>query len=421
MERFQIGAGSQEARIWFGSREAGFPSISQTAFMRAAVSLAATGLNSARIEYERAQANRAKDEFLAMLGHELRNPLAPIVTALGLIRIKGSGHLVKEHAVIARQVGYLSRLVDDLLDITRITRDSVQLRREVFGLHRSVIEAVEGVSPLLEERQHKITVDVDERFCIDGDPERIRQVFANLLINAAKYTANGGHIAVTASVNRGMAVVNIRDNGCGINSALLPRVFDLFEQGATTIDRARGGLGIGLAIVKKLVTLHGGKVSAYSAGLGQGSTFSVQLPVLNADAGLRISGPAPTTVAGIPAGRRVMLVDDNVDALESLETLLTLSGFEVLTASNPTEALQKAAAFAPHAFVLDIGLPGLDGYQLAAELRRTGGQQAASAHFIALTGYGQSSDKMRTAAAGFHCHFVKPVELDDLIAALKQG
>lgn len=249
--RFNMSAGTLGERIWFGFKDSAFPSSTQMAFLHAAVSLCMTGLNTARIDYDRARANRRKDEFLAMLGHELRNPLAPLVTTLALIRLKGSGHLAKEHAVMEGQVGHLSRLVDDLLDVGRITSDKVDLRLQVFSLRDVVMEAVESVSPLIEEMKHEITVAIDQvNASVNADPERIRQVFTNLLVNAAKYTPPGGKIAVTADEDLATVSISIQDNGNGIDADLLPRVFDLFEQGPTTSDRSRGELGVGLAIVK---------------------------------------------------------------------------------------------------------------------------------------------------------------------------
>ena len=417
--RFHMSAGTRQEHIWFGFRQDAFPSQTQTAFLHAAVSLCTAGLNTARIEYELARANRTKDEFLAMLGHELRNPLAPIVTTLALIRLRGSDALAKEHAVIERQVAHLSRLVDDLLDVTRITRGQVDLRLEVFELRAVVLEAVESISPLLEEMEHRITVDIDQldAALVQGDPQRIRQVLVNLLINAAKYTPPGGTIALTAAQDLKTVSVSIQDNGSGIDADLLPRVFDLFEQGLTTIDRSRGGLGIGLALVKKLVNLHGGVATADSEGAGKGSRFTVSLPLVKPKAGLPSSVLQPTQ-GHRTEGQRVLIVDDNADALDALEALLTCYGFDVLTARSPKEAIEKAHAFGPDVLILDIGLPEMDGYQLAMELRRLGGHKTQAAKFIALTGYGQDADKERSRAAGFHRHLVKPIEIGDLLDAM---
>ncbi|HZY17845.1 MAG TPA: ATP-binding protein [Ramlibacter sp.] len=411
----QMGAGRHRSDVWFGSADPSFPTANHVAFLRAAASLGATGLSAARTEYERARAQRAKDEFLAMLGHELRNPLAPIVTTLGIIRIKGRGQLDREHEVIERQVGHLSRLVDDLLDITRITRNRIELRKEVFDLHQAVLEALEAVAPLVEERQHHVALEAQPGQYVEADRSRMRQVVANLLINAAKYTPPGGRLQVQVAPRGGAVQVVVQDNGIGIDAALLPRVFDLFEQGSTSIDRARGGLGIGLAIVQKLVTLHGGTVQAHSEGTGRGSRFTFTLPLVEQSP--VATSPATCTDA-VGQGRRVLLVDDNADALDSLEALLAMNGFEVVTARDPAQALVKSASFEADAFVLDIGLPGMDGYQLAEELRRRGGARLASARFIALTGYGQESDRARAMQARFDHHMVKPVDIQKLLEVL---
>lgn len=417
--RFLMSAGSKGESIWFGLTGKVATTMNQMAFIHAAVSLCTTGLNTARIDYDRARANRSKDEFLAMLGHELRNPLAPIVTSLAIIKLKGSGQLVKEHAVITRQVGHLSRLVDDLLDITRITRGKVDLRLEVFDLRDAVSEAVESVLPLITEMKHTLTVNpASQNTLVNGDPQRIRQALMNLLINAAKYTLPGGNISITSAQDAGTASVCIRDDGTGIDSDLLPRVFDLFEQGMTTIDRSRGGLGIGLALVKKLIDLHGGKASAHSEGLGYGSSFTIRLPLFKPTSEVMQAPINPVLDARPAAGQRIMVVDDNADALDALEELLTCYGFEVLAARHPEEALGKASAFGPDAIILDIGLPGMDGYELAARLREQQSTKMATAQFIALTGYGQATDKARALAAGFHSHLVKPVDIDELLAAI---
>ncbi len=257
---------------------------------------------------------------------------------------------------------------------------------------------------------------------IKGDPERIRQVFVNLMLNAAKYTPPGGQIVVTGVRRARTLSVSILDDGEGIGPDLLPKVFDLFEQGPTTIDRARGGLGVGLAVARKIMELHHGRITAASAGHGQGSLFTVHLPLFE---------PAPTETewsigsaqeaSAADAAIRVMVVDDNLDALETLEALLTLYGFEVMTASTPEQALHQSAAFAADAYVLDIGLPGMDGYDLAAALRQRAPDAAPAAQFIALTGYGQEGDKARALKAGFHIHLTKPVNVENLLTALRDG
>lgn len=413
--RFHMGAANQGESIWFASPDAQFPTLHQTALLHAAVTLATTGLNTARLDVERAAANRRKDEFLAMLGHELRNPLAPLVTTLELIRLRGPDPLANEHALMSRQVAHLSRLVDDLLDVTRITGDKVELRAEVFDIGDVIQDAIQSGADLMTQRGHVLTVDPgDLHALVKGDPERIRQVFANLLSNAAKYTHPGGRIGLVASRDGGRIVISISDNGNGIAADLLPKVFDLFEQGPITIDRARGGMGIGLALVKTLVGLHQGTVTAASEGSGKGSTFTVSLPLFMPP--LPGARPPPQDKAV-----RVMIVDDNLDALDTLGMLLSMHGFDVATAGTPEEAIQKSAEFEADAYVLDIGLPGMDGYQLAAELRRCRAGSCTAAQFIALTGYGQAGDKALALAAGFHRHLTKPVDIDVLLQALRDG
>ncbi|MBA2676295.1 ATP-binding protein [Ramlibacter sp.] len=418
--RLHMGAGSRAQRIWFASRSAAFPTWRDTAFLRAAVSLAASGINAARLEFERRQAARAKDEFLAMLGHELRNPLAPIVTALSLVKLKGAGHLEREIAIIERQVGNLGRLVDDLLDITRITKDKVELRLEDFEISEAVQAAAESVALLMEQKRHQLSVDVPPHgLRVRADRARLAQVFSNLLVNAGKYTAPDGAISVSAGMQGGRVHVSVRDNGRGIEPELLPLVFGLFEQGPAGLDRSGGGLGVGLAIVKKLVELHEGTVVAQSVGLGTGATFTVTLAAAPQQ---RVPAAEPVQASGHPAGgHRVLLVDDNRDALQTMELLLGMHGFVVAAASSPAEALAKAPDFDADVFVLDIGLPGLDGYELAQELRKHGGARASQARFIALTGYGQPGDKAKARASGFHTHLTKPIDLAQLVRAIVEG
>jgi signal transduction histidine kinase/ActR/RegA family two-component response regulator len=415
--RVELGTASQGESIWFGSSAADFPSPRHTAILRAAVSLCAAGLNTARIDFARARASRGKDEFLAMLGHELRNPLAPIVTTLEIIRRKGVGGLGREVGMIDRQVRHVARLVDDLLDVTRITRDKVELRRDLIDIHAPIIAALEAVSPLMTERRHKVAYTPGRsEILVDADPERLRQVFQNLLVNAAKYTQPEGNVGIRISETPSVVVISVTDDGAGLAPDLVPHIFDLFEQGPTTIDRSSGGLGIGLAIVRKLVTLHGGTVSASSQGPGRGSMFEVVLPKPAAQAA-QLPKEEHAMAPG-KDGKRVLIVDDNADALETITTLLELHGFDVVPAQTPTQAIAKLSGFVPEACVLDIGLPEMDGYKLASELRRVGGPAIQTSRFIALTGYGQAQDKERTKAAGFHEHLVKPVLIEKLLAAL---
>jgi signal transduction histidine kinase/CheY-like chemotaxis protein len=416
-----MGYSSRQGSVWFGSAEADFPTVTELAFLRAAASLAATGLQAARSSYELTRASRAKDEFLAMLGHELRNPLAPITTALELIKRESGGRFGEHHRIIERQVGHLSRLVEDLFDVNRITRGKIELRLETLRIGSVLARAAEASSPLVEERRQALTLDlVDEAAQVVGDMTRLTQVFANLLTNAAKYTDVGGQIRVHAQASEGVIAVSIADNGAGISAELMPRLFTIFEQGGTTIDRSKGGLGIGLAVVKNLVELHGGKVAAISRGLGTGAEFIVTLPIVPgpSEAKHAVCVEGARAISPRHRGTRVLLVDDNEDGLASMGAFLADIGFDVATALDPIAALDIAARFEPTIAILDIGLPGMDGYRLADALRR---QQPCAPRFFALSGYGQSSDRERSRAAGFERHFVKPVALPDLVEALHLG
>jgi len=356
-------------------------------------------------------ANRAKDEFLAILGHELRNPLAPIVTALHLLRQRNvEGRTVD---VIDRQVGHLQRLVDDLLDVSRITRGKVELKRERIEISAVVAKSIELASPLFDERRHHLDVQVSSHGLeLDGDPARLAQVVANLLTNAAKYTEPGGHIDVSAKRDGDRIVLTVRDDGMGIGATILPRVFELFAQEQQNIDRSRGGLGLGLAIVKSLVEAHGGTVHAESEGRGKGSRFIVELPAASG-----ATPRAPAKVASSPGKRkkrRVLVVDDNRDAADLLAEMLHAKGHTAEVAYDGPSALGLAATFHPDVALLDLGLPVMDGFELARRLR----EGHAELKLIALTGYGQRSDREKTRAAGFDAHLVKPVELELLQATL---
>jgi signal transduction histidine kinase/ActR/RegA family two-component response regulator len=358
-------------------------------------------------------ASRAKDEFLAMLGHELRNPLSPIITALRLMRHKSPGSVTREQQVIERQVTHLTRLVDDLLDVAKIARGKVELRRELVDLCDVTAKAAEIASDLLEQRHHRLSIHCEKgRFLGYADPIRLAQVIANLLTNAARYTDPGGDIQLDVAARDGQLILTVKDNGIGISAEMLPRIFDLFEQAARSADRSQGGLGIGLALVKNLVALHGGTVSAHSDGLGRGSTFTVSLPAAGGQPSSDRVSPHRAPVA--PAGSgRVLIVDDNLDAAELLQNALETSGYAVEMATDPITALDVAARFAPEVAILDIGLPVIDGYELATRLLAL--PQAADCRLIALTGYGQEHDRRRSLDAGFHEHLVKPVDVDRLV------
>ncbi|MDQ3364742.1 MAG: ATP-binding protein [Myxococcota bacterium] len=359
------------------------------------------------------QASRAKDEFLAMLGHELRNPLAPIVTALHLLKARESSTPSPEHKILERQVEHLTRLVDDLLDVSKITRGKVELKKELVELGDVITKAIEMAGDL-EDREHRFTVDVPrEPIRWWGDPVRLAQVVANLLTNAARYTAPGGAISLRARRDGHWIEISVVDNGIGIAPELLPHIFKGFVQGRRSSDRAQGGLGIGLTLVENLVALHGGSVTAASAGEGQGSQFVVRLPVADMPAAAR--APAPAAPGSSPP-RRILVVDDNVDAASLLAELLGDLGHEVAIAHDAHDALDMFPVFAPEVAILDIGLPVMDGYELAVKLRERGATPPC--RLVAVTGYGQEGDRARALAAGFDLHLVKPVDLTALLAAI---
>ena len=364
-------------------------------------------------------ANRAKDEFLAMLGHELRNPLSPILTALQLMKLRGEPGSERERTVIERQVSHLTRLVDDLLDVSRIARGRVELKTETVEVAEVVAKAIEMASPLLEQRNHTLKVDVPRRgLRVDGDATRLSQVISNLLTNAAKYTPPNGVVTVCAAHVADDVVLSVRDTGIGISSEVLPRIFDLFVQERQALDRSQGGLGIGLAIVRSLIERHGGSVSARSDGPGKGSEFMIRLPLDGrADAGAEAKPALPAAAAPGPGAVRILVVDDNQDGAEMLAEALIGKGYDTRVAHDAPAALRVAAEFLPDFALLDLGLPVMDGYELAAHLRELPG--LAGLRLIAVTGYGQASDRRRTRDAGFHGHLVKPVDIDAIDATLK--
>ncbi|MEQ1726900.1 MAG: ATP-binding protein [Vicinamibacterales bacterium] len=362
---------------------------------------------AARAEAE--EANLAKDQFLAMLGHELRNPLSPIVTALALLKMRGAPW-TREHAVIERQVNHVSRLVNDLLDVSRITRRTLDLRKSPLRLADVITRATDIASPLLEERRQKLTVDVPAHLRVVGDEVRLAQVFGNLLANAAAYTPEGGSVSVRATQHGDSIAIDVSDTGRGIAPEMAPRIFDLFVQGPRTIDRREGGLGLGLAIARSLVDLHDGHIEARSAGVGRGSTFTVRLPAAPETAQERPTvAPEPPTTPPLD----ILLVDDNADAAEMLSMLLTAQGHRVMTASDGPQALDRLTHAWPDVAILDIGLPVMDGYELARRIRDTPGNNPP--RLIALTGYGQEEDLERSRQAGFAHHLVKPVDADELL------
>ncbi len=359
-------------------------------------------------------ASLAKDEFLAMLGHELRNPLAPIVTALQLLKLRGVDAAERERAVIERQVRHVVKLVDDLLDVSRITRGRIELHRESVELVDIVVRAVELASPLLEQLRHELRIDVPRGLQVSADPVRLAQVVTNLLTNAAKYTEPGGIVTVQAVRDGHNARLRVTDTGIGIDTDTLPRVFDLFVQERQSLARSQGGLGLGLAIVRNLVELHGGTVSARSEGKGAGAEFTICLPLDE-----QAEPPASVVdsqrrhdLAPRADGARVLVVDDNEDAATLLGALLATLGYETRVVYDAPAALEAAAAFKPHVALLDIGLPVMDGFELAQRMRQHRELQAI--HLVALTGYGQARDRRASAEAGFSAHLVKPVDAEEL-------
>ncbi len=364
------------------------------------------------------EASRSKDEFLAMVGHELRNPLAPIVTALTLMRLRGEGTLERERAVIERQVKHLTRLVDDLLDVSRAVRGKLRLERSPVEVAAVVADAIEVAGPLIEERRHELAVAVPRTgLIVDADGERLAQVITNLLTNAAKYTPPGGHIGVIAREDADQVTLEVADSGAGIAPELLPRLFDVFTQGRQGLDRKQGGLGLGLAIARQLIVAHGGSIEARTAGPGRGTTMIVHLPRVAR------SAPAPGHEREVSRGeshvaaRRVLLVDDNPDAAGLLQEALTLAGHDVRTAVDGPSALQLVQTFTPEIAFLDIGLPVMDGYELAQYLRRLPG--LADTPFVAVTGYAQDDDRRRALANGFTEHLAKPLVPDRVIQCIK--
>jgi signal transduction histidine kinase/CheY-like chemotaxis protein len=372
---------------------------------------------AARAEAERH--NKMKDEFLAMLAHELRNPLAPITSAAQLLRLPevNEGLRLKASSIISRQVRHMTELVDDLLDVSRVTRGLIKLESEVLDLNKVAMAAVEQARPHIEERRHALTVDLPaEQVPVEGDRTRLIQVLVNLLNNSAKYTPAGGRITLSVSSDGLSSTVSVRDNGSGIDPQLLPHVFDLFTQADRAPDRSQGGLGIGLALVKSIVRMHNGRVAAHSAGAQQGTTMTVTLPLAQA-----LAGETPRTqgVSGETRPLRITIVDDNLDAGQSLAVLLRAHGHAAQVYEDASTTLRAPEVEGTEVFILDIGLPDMTGYELARRLRRQPGH--ASAVFVALTGYGQERDRELSRQAGFDHHLVKPVDIAKLTEILAKA
>lgn len=372
----------------------------------------ASASDNVRLYTELCESQRQKDDFLAMLAHELRNPLAAIQYANQLATLTKTGDNPATE-VIDRQVKNLAHLIDDLLDVSRITRDKIQLRKEPVDGRVLIERALATVGPAIAERRHELACDVSPMpLPLHVDPVRVEQILVNLLSNAAKYTPEGGKLSVRAFSLDGQVIYKIKDTGIGIPGEMLPRVFELFTQVNRSLDRSQGGLGIGLTVVRKLAEMHGGSVSATSEGLGQGSEFTVRLPLVNAVAEVH-SEPKPSEPAG---PLKILVVDDNVDMANTLAKLLEQAGHTITMAHDGLAALAAARRSTPDAVVLDIGLPGLDGYRVAEALRRE--PAFANVRLVAVSGYGQAEDRSRAKAAGFDHHLVKPVDLRQLVSAL---
>jgi signal transduction histidine kinase len=387
---------------------------------------AGIAMENARLYGEVREADRRKDEFLAMLAHELRNPLAPICNALHIMKQNGADAAVRGRVreMMERQVQHMTRMVDDLLDVSRITRGKIELRKEVIDLASVVERTVETTRPLIEDRRQTLTVDLPpEPVHLEADPTRLEQVLANLLNNAAKYTDHGGHIGLSARQEDGELVLRVRDTGVGILAEMLPHIFEPFVQSDRVLHHSQGGLGIGLTLVRRLVEMHGGSVTAHSEGPGKGSEFVVRLPALSHKQpipGARAAGEGGEAVGTAPK-RRILVVDDNVDAAESLALLLRLAGHDVRVAHDGAAALAAVEPDPPDLVFLDIGMPVMNGYDVARRLRERIGME--NLVLVAVTGWGQEEDRRRSQEAGFDHHLIKPVEpeaLHKLLAGMRR-
>jgi PAS domain S-box-containing protein len=376
-----------------------------------------------KLAQELAAADRRKNEFLATLAHELRNPLAPIRNALQLLQLAPGNPDIQQRAsgVIERQLGQMVRLIDDLLDISRITNNKLRLRKERTELAAAVRSAVETARPLIEEAGHELTILLPpDPVYVDADLTRLAQVFTNLLSNSAKYTERGGHVWLTVEAQRDEAVVSVRDSGIGITAEHLPHLFEMFSQATSALERASGGLGVGLALARGVVELHGGSIEARSEGLGRGSEIIVRLPRLTDTAAPVQEQPQPSGGKKETRPRlRVLVADDNRDSADSLSLLLELAECEVFTARDGLEAVEAAVAHHPDAALLDIGMPQLNGYEVAARIRQQ--PWGKRMLLVAITGWGQEDDKQRARDAGFDHHLTKPVDFSDLKRLLEEA
>lgn len=381
------------------------------------VSAAISALRARTRQYEMREIDRRKDEFLAMLAHELRNPLAPISAASEILRVPTLDRekIQQTSEIISRQVRHMTGLIDDLLDVSRVSRGQVTLDQGVQDVWQIVSSAVEQVRPLMDARRHQLTLpDTPVDACVYGDQKRLVQIIANILNNAAKYTPIGGYISLSIILEENSIRFLVKDDGIGMEPSVLNRMFEMFAQGERNSDRSQGGLGIGLAIVKNLVNLHGGSVTAHSDGLGKGSEFTVTLPRVAA-----APTDAPVHFSAIKSEhihQKILIVDDNVDAAKTLGNVLEISGYDIAIEHSAKAALHRITSYSPTVCLLDIGLPDMDGTSLAQQLRQH--PETSSSLMIAITGYGQDSDKKKSLHAGFNHHLVKPVDLQHLLRIL---
>lgn len=370
------------------------------------------------------EVDRRKNEFIAILGHEMRNPLAPLWHAVSLLEMQETTDesLLQIRDITKRQVQQLTRLADDLLDISRIAQGKIELRKEPLDLAVVVAQAAQMSAPHMQARHHRFEMaEMRDPLWLEADPARLVQILGNLLNNAAKYTEHGGQVSLSAERDGQQAVIRVRDSGIGISPEMLPHIFELFTQGEWSVDDSHGGMGIGLALVRRLVELHGGTITATSAGLHQGSLFEVRLPLLSSlpaegAAAARHHVEPPVASLTKPTCRRILVVDDNVDVTSTLRMLLSVQRHEVRVAHDGPAALEAARDFQPDVILLDIGLPRMDGYQVARRLRQEPGMK--SVLLVAMTGYAQEEDRRRSQEAGFNVHLVKPVSLDTLRSAV---
>ena len=405
-----IGLVSCDRNRKYGQREV---ELAESLAVRVAVSV-----DNARLFHAVKEASRQKDEFLAMLAHELRNPLAAIKYAVTIGQMSPSDSPVETFEVIDRQTQNLAHLIEDLLDVSRISRDKVTLRKVPVDVSSIINGAATTVRPLIEDRKHELILELPtEPMCVFADPTRAEQIVMNLLTNAAKYTKNGGRVIIRATSEENTAVIEVIDTGVGLPPELLNRVFDLFAQADRTLDRSEGGLGIGLTVAQKLAEMHGGEIMAFSEGLGKGSKFTVRLPISHEvpEGGAQAARPSG---ASQQSPQKVLVVDDNRDTALSCARLLKGMGHDVQTAFDGQTALEAAQSFKPQAIFLYIGLPGMNGYEVAKTLREQG---FAKELIVAISGYGQPEDRERSREAGFDDHLVKPVPRDALAMALQLG